>query len=111
MYKEILKFLRDIKSIPYWDREPGIENEKLNTMIRFMESITETHAEHEKTLEEIEFTDFYIYYSKGTNHDNADDVAITEACSLKEAIENFQKYYTNVSKDNVQIIDYNRSAL
>ena len=27
--------------------------------------------------------DKYIFYSKGTNHDNADDVAITEANSLE----------------------------
>lgn len=54
--------------------------------------------------------DKYIYYSKGTNHDNADDVAITEANSLNEAIENFKKYYINASKDNVQIINCNREG-
>ena len=37
--------------------------------------------------------DKYIFYSKGTNHDNADDVAITEANSLEEAVANFKKYY------------------
>lgn len=52
--------------------------------------------------------DKYIFYSKGTNHDNADDVAITEANSLEEASENFKKYYANASKDNVQIIDCHR---
>ena len=52
----------------------------------------------------------YIYYSKGTNHDNADDVAITEANSLNEATENFKKYYANVSKENVRIIDCHRKG-
>lgn len=47
----------------------------------------------------------YIYYSKGTNHDNADDVAITEAIYLEDAIENFKKYYANASEENVRIID------
>lgn len=54
--------------------------------------------------------DKYIFYSKGTNHDNADDVAITEANSLDEAVENFKKYYANASKDNVQIIDCHREG-
>lgn len=54
--------------------------------------------------------DKYIFYSKGTNHDNADDVAITEANSLEEAVKNFRKYYANASKDNVQIIDCNREG-
>jgi hypothetical protein len=27
----------------------------------------------------------YIYYSKGKNHDNTDDVAITEAKSIEKA--------------------------
>ena len=52
----------------------------------------------------------YVYYSKGTNHDNANDVAITEANSLDEAIENFKKYYSNASKENVQIIDCHREG-
>lgn len=52
----------------------------------------------------------YIFYSKGTNHNNADDVAITEANTLKEAIENFKKYYANVSEKNVQLIDCNRKG-
>ena len=47
----------------------------------------------------------YIYYSKGTNHNGTDDVAITEAKSLDTAIENFKKYYSNASKDNVQLIN------
>lgn len=54
--------------------------------------------------------DKYIFYSKGTNHDNADDVAITEANSLEEAVFNFKKYYANASKDNVQIIDCYRKG-
>lgn len=54
--------------------------------------------------------DKYIYYSKGTNHDNADDVAITEVNSLQEAIQNFQKYYTNASEENVQIINCHREG-
>ena len=54
--------------------------------------------------------DKYIFYSKGTNHDNADDVAITEANSLEDAVENFKKYYENASKDNVQIIDCHRKG-
>ena len=54
--------------------------------------------------------DKYIFYSKGTNHDNADDVAITEANSLEEAVSNFQQYYANASENNVQIIDCNREG-
>lgn len=54
--------------------------------------------------------DKYIFYSKGTNHDNADDVAITEANSLNEAVENFKKYYANSSKENVRIIDCHRKG-
>lgn len=54
--------------------------------------------------------DKYIFYSKGTNHNNADDVAITEASSLEEAIDNFKKYYSNASYDNVQIIDCHREG-
>lgn len=54
--------------------------------------------------------DKYIFYSKGTNHDGADDVAVTEADSLEEAVENFREYYANASKDNVQIIDCNRKG-
>ena len=34
----------------------------------------------------------YIYYSEKTNHDGHDDVAITEADSLDEAIDNFKLY-------------------
>lgn len=49
--------------------------------------------------------DKYIYYSKGTNHDNSDDVAITEANSLEEAVGIFKIYYTNASKGNVRIIE------
>lgn len=52
----------------------------------------------------------YIYYSKGTNHNGCDDVAITEAYSLTDAVENFKKYYSNASSDNVQIIDCNREG-
>lgn len=54
--------------------------------------------------------DKYIYYSKGTNHDGADDVAITEANSPQEAIQNFQKYYANASEENVQIINCHREG-
>lgn len=54
--------------------------------------------------------DKYIFYSKGTNHDGTDDVAITEANSLEEAIKNFQKYYSNASENNVQIIDCHREG-
>ena len=52
----------------------------------------------------------YIYYSKGTNHKGSDDVAITEAVSLKEAIDNFKEYYTNASSKNVQIVNCNRKG-
>ncbi len=52
----------------------------------------------------------YIYYSKGTNHDNADDVAITEAESMEKAIVNFKEYYTIVEKENVQLIDCHRKG-
>lgn len=54
--------------------------------------------------------DKYIFYSKGTNHDNADDVAITEADSLEEAVDNFKKYYSNVSANKVQIINCHREG-
>ena len=54
--------------------------------------------------------DKYIFYSKGTNHDNADDVAITEADSLSEAVQNFMKYYSSASEDNVQLIDCHREG-
>lgn len=52
----------------------------------------------------------YIFYSKGTNHDGADDVAVTEANSLQEAIKNFKKYYANASEDNVQLINCHREG-
>lgn len=52
----------------------------------------------------------YIFYSKGTNHGCSDDVAITEARSKNEAIKNFKRYYTNASKDNVQVIDCYRKG-
>ena len=52
----------------------------------------------------------YIYYSKGTNNDNADDVAITEAESLEKAIENFKEYYKNASPENVQVINLYRKG-
>lgn len=54
--------------------------------------------------------DKYIFYSKGTNHGNADDVAITEANSLSEAVWNFQKYYSNASENNVHLIDCHREG-
>lgn len=54
--------------------------------------------------------DKYIFFSKGTNHDGADDVAITEASSLKEAVGNFQKYFSNASESNVQLIDCHREG-
>ena len=52
----------------------------------------------------------YIYYSSGTNHNGTDDVAITEANSLEEAITNFKKYYSNASNFNVQLIDCHREG-
>jgi hypothetical protein len=52
----------------------------------------------------------YIYYSKGKNHDNTDDVAITEAKSIEKAIENFKEYYTNASVKNVKLIDCHRKG-
>lgn len=52
----------------------------------------------------------YIFYSQGTNHDGADDVAITEANSLEEAVKNFQIYYSNASEKNVQLIDCHREG-
>lgn len=52
----------------------------------------------------------YIFYSKGTNHDGTDDVAITEATSLDEAIICFRKAYSNASEENVQLIDCNRDG-
>lgn len=50
---------------------------------------------------------FYIFYSEGTNHNERDDVAITEAYNLDEAITFFKLYYTNANKKNVKIIDCN----
>jgi hypothetical protein len=50
---------------------------------------------------------FYIYYNEGTSHNNRDDVAITEAYSLDEAIAFFKTYYRKVNKNNVKIIDCN----
>jgi hypothetical protein len=50
---------------------------------------------------------FYIYYSEGTNHYKRDDVAITEADNLDEAVNIFKEYYTNASETNVKIIDCN----
>lgn len=52
----------------------------------------------------------YIYYSVGTNHNGTDDVAITEANSLQEAVQNFKKYYSNASDTNVQFIDCHREG-
>lgn len=49
----------------------------------------------------------YVYYSKGTNHYGADDVAITEAIYLEDAIGSFKRFYTNASEENVRIIDCN----
>lgn len=54
--------------------------------------------------------DKYIYYSVGTNHNGTDDVAITEANSLEEAVKNFKKYYANASESNVQLIDCHREC-
>lgn len=53
---------------------------------------------------------YYIYYSEGTNHDNRDDVAVTEANSLSESISIFKGYYTNVSEENVKKIDLYREG-
>ena len=50
---------------------------------------------------------FYIFYSEGTNHDERDDVAITEAYNLDDAVSFFKTYYINANKKNVKIIDCN----
>ena len=47
----------------------------------------------------------YILHSIGTNHNRHDDVAITEAISIEEAITKFKRYYINVNKQNVKLID------
>ena len=52
----------------------------------------------------------YIYYSEKTNHDGHDDVAITEAKNLDEAIDNFKLYYLNADSKNVQLINCNRKG-
>ncbi len=54
--------------------------------------------------------DNYVYYSKGTNHDGADDVAITEAESLEIAVDKFRKYYKNATETNVSKVDFNRKG-
>ena len=51
----------------------------------------------------------YIYYSICTGH-GTDDVAITEANSLEEAVINFKTYFNNASIKNVQLIDCNRKG-
>ena len=52
----------------------------------------------------------YILYSEGTNHDNRDDVAITEAKTLPEAVSIFKKYYKNASESNVSEINLYRKG-
>ena len=46
--------------------------------------------------------DKYVFYSKGTNHDNADDIAITEANSLKEAVENAADSIKKASEEDIE---------
>lgn len=53
---------------------------------------------------------YYIYYSEGTNHDNRDDVAVTEAIDLPKAVEIFKGYYTNASNENVKKVDLYREG-
>lgn len=51
----------------------------------------------------------FIYYSVGTGHDS-DDVAITSANTIEQAIEYFKLYFNNASYDNVQLIDLYRKG-
>lgn len=80
--------------------------------ISLKDDSTETIKEicHDYGIEALNATNKYIFYSRGTNHSYADDVAITEAYSLEEAVENFKKYYENVSEDNVQLINCHRKG-
>lgn len=52
----------------------------------------------------------YVFHSIGTNHDDRDDFAITEAIDMDTAIKQFKEYYTNACKDNVQLIDLYREG-
>lgn len=36
MEKKILEFLESVAHIPYWDREPAIDNATLNEMIEYL---------------------------------------------------------------------------
>jgi hypothetical protein len=46
----------------------------------------------------------FIYYSVGTGH-NSDDVAITSATTIEEAIAHFKTYFNNASSKNVKLIE------
>ncbi|MCK9482493.1 MAG: hypothetical protein M0R38_12195 [Bacteroidia bacterium] len=53
---------------------------------------------------------YFIHYSQGTNHDNADDVAIVRADSKREAVEKFKEWYTNATDKTVQPINTTRKG-
>ena len=50
--------------------------------------------------------DYYIYYHK----DPEPDVAVVEAPSLEEAIEQLKKYFSPVAEDEVMKIDCHRDG-
>ena len=50
--------------------------------------------------------DYYIYYRK----DPEPDVAVVEAPSLEEAIEQLKKYFSPVAEDEVMKIDCHRDG-
>jgi len=43
----------------------------------------------------------FVYYSRGTNHQKSDDVAVAYAKSVKDAVKKFSLYYTSVSAKQV----------
>ena len=54
---------------------------------------------------------YYVYYSKGTNHNKADDVAVVWALTQGIAKKKFKKYYKDVSDLKIQKIQLNRKGI
>ena len=54
---------------------------------------------------------YYIFYSKKSNpHENADDVAITEAKNISEALNIFSRYFKNANENCIQKLDLHREG-